>query len=228
MFSWWVCTKPVRSQVSSYFSQFALSLVNSYSFVGQSVLKIFLRSIRTHLVNPYTFWSIRSLFSQFALILNSTNLEGNIKRKQKRKHPNITEKKCYMRHSNQFIFLDFNRWKKDRKKDTLQQYNINIKKHVNKEVVIVSKLSIKVGFLRSHVEIDLFGRKSFFFFSVFITGTICLQVKTCFTWDMLRITIMQLSWWETLIINWIYFCVIALQWKTNFTNWKIAYYKQVL
>ena len=104
----------IRYEVNSFSSQFVLKSIRSH--FGQLVLilrsihthKIFLRSIRTHLVNLYSFWSIRSRFGQSVLTLKSTNFEGNIERKEKRKHPNITEKKYCMRNSNQFTFLDFN------------------------------------------------------------------------------------------------------------------------
>ena len=50
-------TKSIRTQVSSYLSQFVLILVNSYSVFGQFVL-IFL-----NLVNSFSLWSIRTQFS---------------------------------------------------------------------------------------------------------------------------------------------------------------------
>ena len=105
-----------RYEVNSFSSQFVLKSICSH--FGQLVLVF--RSIRTHkfflrpifssanLFNSYSFWSICSHFGQFVLTLKSTTFEGNIERKQKRKHPNITENKYYMRNSNQFTFLHFN------------------------------------------------------------------------------------------------------------------------
>ena len=55
-------TESIRTQVSSYLSQFVLILVNSYAVFGQFVL------ILLNLVNSYSFWSIRTQFGQFVLI----------------------------------------------------------------------------------------------------------------------------------------------------------------
>ena len=66
-------TKSIRPQINSYLSQFALILVNSY-FICRSVRthKIFLQSIRTHLVNSNSLWSVRSVWS----ICSHTEVDG--------------------------------------------------------------------------------------------------------------------------------------------------------
>ena len=93
-----------RYEVDSYLSHFALILVNSYSFFRSiRTHKIFLRSIHPHLVNLYTFCSIRSQFGQFVLTLKSTNLKRN-----KKKLFKYNKKEILHENLIQFTFIDFN------------------------------------------------------------------------------------------------------------------------
>ena len=70
----------------SFPSQFVLKSIRSHFgqlvpiFLSLCTHKIFLRSIRSHLVNSYSLCSIRSRFGQFVLTLKSTNFEENIER----------------------------------------------------------------------------------------------------------------------------------------------------
>ena len=81
-----------RYEVNSFSSQFVLKSIRSHF----CQLVLILRSIRTyrivlwaictHLVNSYSFWSIRSQFGQFLLTQKLTNYEGNIVKKEKKKN----------------------------------------------------------------------------------------------------------------------------------------------
>ena len=91
----------VRSQfilksIRSHFCQLALI------FRSIRIQQYFLRSIRPHLVNSFSSWSIRSRFGQFVFTLNSINFEGKKERKieERRKERKTEERKKNFQRSN--------------------------------------------------------------------------------------------------------------------------------
>ena len=90
--------------VRSVRSQFVRKSVR---YFGQLVLifrsirtrQYFLWSVRPHLANSYSSWSVRTRFGQFVLTLNSNNFEGKKEGKEERKKEKLpTMPKSMARH----------------------------------------------------------------------------------------------------------------------------------